>query len=359
MKKQMRLYCSLVTAVSMTFATPIAWGAGGRASGVQTTGDTTGTTPSTATATTTSTTSTSTTTSSNPLTTYTGTTIDTSSQNNAIQQTEVNKAVNTQDTGKSASNAQNMGMIAGLIGAAFSGAMAAATCSKTPPDPSCPAWIMGALASALVAAAMGNAKGKSDQTVGDVTVGGGGTTPTPTPTDVTQTPEYKETERNLQAAASKVPGMQVNMKTGTVKLPDGRTLNAADLGDAKALAASGLSPSEIAGFQDAFKTAMKKGAEEAKVKGLDASTGDSFEDTFGAGGGPGSSLADSADGAGGAGGLGSGVRRDPAQVAGLTRNYNGEPIGVASENLFTLINRRYDHKAQHDTFILPGGRKKQ
>lgn len=263
-----------------------------------------------------------------------------------IQTAKPDKNIKTQ--GEKASSGQNMGMIAGIAGAAFSGAMAAVTCSRTPPSPSCPAWIMGAIASALIAGMMGKAKGVSDTTVTDVTDPNNPTPVTPTPP-----PQLVETETAVNQAASQI-GAIPDMKAGTLKFADGRTLKAEDLNNKAALAAAGFSSGEIAGFQDAMEKAMKEG-EKAAAAGMDATKTGNSDDSVTSGGGGFKLGGDSAEASGKKGAL----NRDPAQVAGLSRDYNGNPIGVASENIFTLINRRYDYSAQKNNLAVPAIAKKK
>lgn len=334
-QKRNRRVIAVLISLSLSVNAPFAWAAGGR-SGVVTNPNTETTTTGTTTGTT----------NTNNVNNYTGTAANTTATDTAIRNTELNGANNTMAQGNKASNSQNMGMMAGLLGAAFSGGMAAMTCSQKPPSPSCPLWIAGAVASALVAAAMSGAKDKSDQTVTDVT-SGGGATPTPTPTDISKTPEMIETTRNL-TSATQATGIQANTKTGAIRLPDGRTFNAADIGNPAALAAAGLSSSEIAAFQDHAKKALKEGERQAKARGLDATEGANGEG-LGTSGGRASASSDPTVGGGSSGAL----ARDPANTAGLTRDFNGDRIGVASDNIFGLINRRYSHVAGQNMLVVP------
>lgn len=341
MKKFFKPVIQGLVAAALTVPSPAVWAAGGRSqtalptsTTTTNTGSTSDTGTSTTTTTTGNTTQTITTTSSTPGTTNVNTYIDTSAVNAQIAAQEASKKNNTVNQGKDAGSAQNMGMLAGLAGAAFSTAMAVRACTPKKPDPSCPAWIMGALASAAIAAAMAAAKKKSNQTVTDVS------STTPDPVDPQTESRLVETNRNIAEIAKNV-GMTVNPKTSSLRLADGRTIKASDVGNPAALAAAGLSSSEIAAMQDAAKKAMKEGAKVA-AKGLDAGgAGNGEALTVGSGAGK---SQDEADANGLAGNSGS-LSREPAQIQGLTKDYNGNPIGVASENLFTLINRRYDHLA--------------
>ena len=222
-----------------------------------------------------------------------------------------------------------------MAAAMFSAMMAAMKSAQCPkPDPAAcaeaPQWALGSMASKAAGDAMAAAQGQSSNTVANVSQTAGRTVATGTLPDM---------------GLDKL-GYTVDTKTGTLKYPDGHVVKASDVGNADALSASGMSSSDIKGLQDKVKQALKEGAKQIG-KGQDTSPG-GFGDSTGGGGGSRSSQATAA------GGLGGGINRDPAQVAGLTKDYNGDPIGVANENLFTLINRRYDFKAhQENIFLLP------
>jgi hypothetical protein len=38
-------------------------------------------------------------------------------------------------------------------------------------------------------------------------------------------------------------------------------------------------------------------------------------------------------------------------AAGMSKNYNGEPIGVAADSIFLMMNRRYKVKESQDSFF--------
>jgi hypothetical protein len=54
-------------------------------------------------------------------------------------------------------------------------------------------------------------------------------------------------------------------------------------------------------------------------------------------------------------GVGGGTRKpsNVNKVAGLTKNFNGEKIGVAAENIFNMMTRRYKTKEKQDSFFDP------
>jgi len=43
--------------------------------------------------------------------------------------------------------------------------------------------------------------------------------------------------------------------------------------------------------------------------------------------------------------------RGPAQVSGLSKNFNGDPIGVAGDSIFVMMSRRYQLKNSQNTFL--------
>lgn len=45
--------------------------------------------------------------------------------------------------------------------------------------------------------------------------------------------------------------------------------------------------------------------------------------------------------------------RTPSNVAGLSKNFNGEQIGVAEDNIFAMMNRRYQTKDKQNSFLDP------
>lgn len=315
MAKNQRSALVLVMSLTMSFATPSAFAAGGRQSGSPT---------------------------------Y-RTTVDSNATNANVANQQNNQNSNMQNQANQASGKQGMGAMIGAASAGFCAAKAVACCSATPACSACPLWIMGAVASGVVAMAMSGAKGKSDQSANDVTVNPGGTNTNPSP-DPEIEREIDRTQTQVNRATSKIPGLTASVRKGVVKLPDGRVIKASDLSSQQAALAAGLSPSEFSEFQKAMKAGMTEG--EKLAKGMDANIDGGEGEALGAGGSSGVSTA-SVDVIGGSGrGLG-GASRDPAQVAGLSRNYNGDAIGVAGENLFTLVTRRIDLHEQKDQFIAP------
>lgn len=142
-----------------------------------------------------------------------------------------------------------------------------------------------------------------------------------------------------------------NPTTGKITLPDGKTFNASD--SINSMVAGGIPNGAALGAMEAYKEGLKKvdaKYEKMNLGALTESTG------YVEGGGSGRSTASetaSADA-----GSGSGLRvnkialtRDASQLAGLQKNFNGEPIGVAEDSIFLMMTRRYKMKEKQNSFF--------
>lgn len=147
-------------------------------------------------------------------------------------------------------------------------------------------------------------------------------------------------------------------KTQKINMPKGESYDAKSFASEKAMLDAGLPGDMVSGAIGMYDAASKKAlakVEKMKIGALTASSG--FEE---GGGGGGSGAWDSSGGpeeyAGYAGGAGSGLGgsgdRDPAAaVAGMQKNYNGDPIGVAADSIFLMMNRRYKVKDSQESFF--------
>lgn len=147
-------------------------------------------------------------------------------------------------------------------------------------------------------------------------------------------------------------------KTQKVKLPSGESYDAKSFASEKAMLDAGFPSDIVSGAIGMYDVASKRAlakVEKMKIGALTASSG--FEE---GGGGGGSGAWDTSGGpeeyaysGGGAGsGLGSAGDRDPAAaVAGMQKNYNGDPIGVAADSIFLMMNRRYKVKDSQESFF--------
>ncbi|MBX2988237.1 MAG: hypothetical protein KF802_10095 [Bdellovibrionaceae bacterium] len=132
-----------------------------------------------------------------------------------------------------------------------------------------------------------------------------------------------------------------------ITLPDGKSINVSDMGNRESMAAAGISPSDINKAMNLAAELEKKAAAEVeKVGSHTASSG--FSE---GGGGSGRSVASTDTSGGGGSGLSA---ADPKPtVAGMTRNYNGENIGVAGDSIFAMMARRYEIKKKEAVFLPP------
>jgi len=233
--------------------------------------------------------------------------------------------------GKDAADKQKKGMNAALLSAAFSAAIAAATCPNPKMQAVCTAATLGTLAGLAVAGMMNNAKNKSEQQTSGVTSGSTGATGGP----IASNRSYAETKKKISEVA-KMAGNQVDVDKGTAKLADGRELGVKDLSSPSAMASAGLKPGEIKALNDILANGSKKAADQL-AKGQDG------EPSGEVGGGGTSTVYNDAPAGGGSGG--DVASRKPADMSDAVRDYNGTQIGVGSANIFTMMSRRYVHTA--------------
>lgn len=152
---------------------------------------------------------------------------------------------------------------------------------------------------------------------------------------------------------------------GTVTTKNGKTFKAGDFKDRQSLMAAGLTAEQADATLAAInKSGLKPSGQfdnvAADLKGKDAKglskTNFGGVAISGSGGSDSSAAAGLVESAGGAlgskaiGGSGKDGKRNPA-AAGLTRDFNGESIGAAGDDIFTMMNRRYKVKTAQDAFI--------
>jgi hypothetical protein len=142
-----------------------------------------------------------------------------------------------------------------------------------------------------------------------------------------------------------------NPKTGTITAA-GKTYKTSDFSSAASMAAAGLPQGAIDGAMAYADKEGKKVAEKVRLGALTASNG--YADggsAGGGGGGPAFPSATDAYGAGAGAGAGhSGAAREPTNLAGMQKNYNGEPIGVSADSIFNMMTRRYKVKDSQESF---------
>lgn len=167
--------------------------------------------------------------------------------------------------------------------------------------------------------------------------------------------KYPEIKSGLDAMKKFKPGtnpkFSYDPKTGKI-VADGKEYNASDFASGGAMANAGLPPGAIEGALDYAAQLEKKAAEKVKLGAFTAANG--YEEGGGGGAGGGVTVVeestDLSSQSPGGGGLGAAGERT-ANMAGMTKDYNGDPIGVAADSIFDMMTRRYNVKKQQDTFF--------
>ncbi|HEY8271220.1 MAG TPA: hypothetical protein VIG33_10065 [Pseudobdellovibrionaceae bacterium] len=215
-------------------------------------------------------------------------------------------------------------------------------------------FLMGAQSFAQ-GGAQGKTAGQAGNTFGLTDTGLGDSSYDPSAVKALEKDPDMKTAREFMAnvASGKAP-FTYDAKTGTLTLQDGKTLKGSDLNSAASMAAAGIPKSAIDMLGSMEKDILAKA--EKKVGKLNLATSSSEESSSGGGGGGSGSRASASSGegfgartGGSVGGLG--IDRDPAQLAGMQKNYNGEPIGVAGDSIFKMMTRRYKTKEAQSSFI--------
>lgn len=164
---------------------------------------------------------------------------------------------------------------------------------------------------------------------------------------------------SVKALGSNIKKLQdagiVDAKLGKITTPDGKSYKPSDFASQGAMAAAGFSSGAIAGAVATYDEIQKRAsakAEKLKLGALTAASG--FDE--GGGGSGGASLGESSgdESAMAAAPVSAGafgVERDPSSLAGMQKNYNGEPIGVAADSIFLMMTRRYKVKESQESFF--------
>jgi hypothetical protein len=187
--------------------------------------------------------------------------------------------------------------------------------------------------------------------------GGASTGGNSQPTTTTTPGVASTTAPGVQSAiaAFKAAGGNINAATGTVTLPNGKSFNVSDAIKSGNMGNTGLSASD-------FKAGLASAVKDAKAQ-ADAAAGTDGQDSATAG----AVLPGSGPAAGKAAKAFTipGMPTDPAalkaaakpraaaSVEGASKLFNGVPIGVAQDNLFGLVNRRYASEVTQEKFLTP------
>ncbi len=160
----------------------------------------------------------------------------------------------------------------------------------------------------------------------------------------------KKAEAGL--ASLKAQGL-VNSSATKITTPNGTSYNVSDLGSASGMASAGIPQGAIDSAMATSKQIEKKALEKVKIGALTAAQG--YDESSGGGGSGRSPSNDSGSGAypGYAGARATSLLdKDPSKLAaGMSKNYNGEPIGVAADSIFLMMTRRYKVKESQDSFF--------
>jgi hypothetical protein len=265
-----------------------------------------------------------------------------------------------QTLGQQAEGNTNKGKGLANAGMAITAIGVAATCWNPSGAKMCKIFVAGLVATTMVRMFMGGASGTSSGTVAAVTTTADPNAPTvttdktPSPNtapDYTQEPDYKNAIKEIKKLTDN--GWKIDTGKGTIVDPKGNKYNASVASNPSAASAAGIGASEMKAFENAMAKVPALAAEKTK-----SADGDSagYEDAAGGGGAQTAASADSAGAAYGGLGLGStgpklGIDRDPAQVAGMKKDFNGSPIGVSADSLFQMVDRRYDLHHKNGSFL--------
>jgi hypothetical protein len=161
---------------------------------------------------------------------------------------------------------------------------------------------------------------------------------------------------DTQGSLENIPGFEsskiedlaklgVKYKDGKFTLPNGKSFSLSDVNNPQAMANAGVSAADYAKAMAQAAALEKKATEQVeKVGAHTASQG------FESGGGT-AAIPTASEEVAALGGL---KARDPASsVAGMTKSYNGELIGVAGDSLFEMMARRYRQKSKEENFLPP------
>jgi len=169
-------------------------------------------------------------------------------------------------------------------------------------------------------------------------------------------PEFKGANDMASRVAAGKGGFTYDPKTNSVTTPKGTTIKGSDLASESSLAAAGVPKAAIDMFSSSQAELLAKAAKKVSKLALNTNVVGGEESSSGGSGGDGSLSAgadsDSQLAYGAAGNrAGLGIDRDPAQVAGMQKNYNGEPIGVSGDSIFKMMTRRYKVKESQRIFL--------
>ena len=175
-------------------------------------------------------------------------------------------------------------------------------------------------------------------------------TPTPPAPGSGTSPAYKDAQNKYNAAMAQMRDKGWNVKDGKIVGPDGKSIPLGSVSNPSSLAGLGLNADQIEQMQAELKKAEK---DKPNVLAIGTEGGGGGGGGKGGGGG----------GSGAAGPdmdafmrqlMGKNKSRTPASVVGMNKNFGDDRIGVAGDNIFSMIQRRYSAKYKANHFIKDG-----
>lgn len=166
----------------------------------------------------------------------------------------------------------------------------------------------------------------------------------------------KDALKNLNSFASSSAagkGLFKTDKDGNIITKDGKVYTPENFSSVKAMMDAGMSEVDAKElFAGLSKNNVAVDAKDIlakeKIKGFDTSA--AFKEPTGVGG---FSSAVNSSVLNGNIDIGGKASREPATAEGLAKGFNGELIGVAGDDIFKMMNRRYKLKTAQDSFITP------
>lgn len=158
--------------------------------------------------------------------------------------------------------------------------------------------------------------------------------------------------KSLQPGASGFAGVGKDFKfnsDGTITTKDGKKYNESDFDSEKSMIAAGLSAKDAA----AALALSKNNSAEKLAKSIADDLKNPDFGSFAGGASDGGTMTIKTDIPKDNGALGikdANNKRDLASE-GLVRNFNGDVIGISNEDIFKMMNKRYNLKTEQDTFI--------
>jgi len=164
----------------------------------------------------------------------------------------------------------------------------------------------------------------------------------------------KDYQKGLSAFASGNSPFKVN-PDGSITAKNGKTYTADNFKDAASMAAAGMSPSDINLASNMMK-GMGSGSLDPKKDLAGMANGSGFGSGFGDDAASRAAAAAAVNGTNGSLGkdkedADAAKKRAIASAEGLSKDFNGELIGVSGDDIFKMMNRRYKLKTAQDSFL--------